>query len=426
MKKINIKIIASVLILGILALISCKKKYDLPPSRADLPVSGYITIDSIFKAYIKYYQGTSPAPTTWFKFHTDLNLVCTVTADEVSGNIYKTVYVQDSTGTMQINLIASGGLFVGDKIRINLNGCILNDYAKMVQLDSVDITKRVQKISSGNVVTATKMTMAQVKSTGPGGLLKYQGKLVLLDTVEFDAGAKGMEFADPIGKYSGDRNLVNASGNVIDVRTSGYAKFAGYTIPCGKGSVAAIVTQYNTTPQLTIRDYNEVKLSSGGCPLVMKTFDDNSVTSGGWSTYNVSGSINWTPGTYSGQTYGNITNYISGTNYPCETWLISPPLDLTNASNPRFSFISAYSYSGPTLQVYVSTSYTSGNPTTASTFTLLAPQPPLSTGSYAWVSSGNISLSAFKSPNTRIAFKYSGTSSAGSTWEVDNIAVFAD
>ncbi|MGZ3882619.1 MAG: DUF5689 domain-containing protein [Bacteroidia bacterium] len=419
----NIKIITLVLVLGMLVFISCKKKYDLPPPRPAIAVSGYITIDSIRARYLKYYQGTAPAPTTWYKFHSDLNLMCTVTADEVSGNIYKTVYVEDSTGTLQISLMASGGLAVGDKIRINLNGCVLNDYAKMVQLDSVDVLQRIQKISSGNPVSATKMTMAQVKSTGPGGLLKYQGKLVLLDTVEFDAGSKGQEYADPIGKYSGDRNLVNASGNLIDVRTSGYAKFAGYIIPCGKGSLAAIVTQYNSTPQLTIRDYSEVKLSSGGCPLVLKTFDDGSVTSGGWSAFNVSGSINWTTASYSGQTYGNITNYVSGVNYACETWMISPPMDISNGSNPRFSFESAYNYSGPTLQVLVSTNYNSGNPTTATWTTL---SPTLSSGSWNWTNSGTVSLASFKSANTRIAFKYSGTSSAGSTWEVDNISVFAD
>ncbi|MGZ4037420.1 MAG: choice-of-anchor J domain-containing protein, partial [Bacteroidia bacterium] len=65
----------------------------------------------------------------------------------------------------------------------------------------------------------------------------------------------------------------------------------------------------------------------------------------------------------------------------------------------------------------------SGNPTTATWTTL---SPTLSSGSWNWTNSGTVSLASFKSANTRIAFKYSGTSSAGSTWEVDNISVFAD
>src|ERR1041385_6004927 len=123
MKKINI--IALGLFAGILFLSSCKKKFDLP-AKQDIPVSGYITIDSIYKKFINYYPMAGPSPAKLFRFSTDINLECTVTADETSGNIYKTVYVEDATGGLQIKLMASGGLYAGDKIRINLNGVVLD------------------------------------------------------------------------------------------------------------------------------------------------------------------------------------------------------------------------------------------------------------------------------------------------------------
>jgi len=411
------------LLAGVLFFTSCKKKYELPP-RTDIPVSGYITIDSIYKKYINYYQNSLPAPTRVFKFSSDINLVCTVTADETSGNIYKTVYVEDGTGALTVKLIATGGLFVGDKIRINLNGVVLDDYGKTVQLDSIDIAKHVVKISSGNNVTPTKITINQLTSIGSGGLLKYQSRLITLDSVEFDGTSKNVVYADAMGKYSLDRYITNASGTLVDVRTSGYSKFASYLTPCGKGLFTGILNQYGTTPQLTIRDIKEVQMSSGGCPIVVKTFNDQNITSGGWSTYNVTGSINYTIGNYGGQLYANISNYVSGSNQVCETWLISPSLNLTSATNPHFSFSSAYKYTGPALEVWVSTNYTSGAPSSA-TWTQLTGFA-LSPGNFAWTGSGSISLSSYMSANTRFAFKYTGTASTGSTWEIDNITVYTD
>jgi hypothetical protein len=283
------------------------------------------------------------------------------------------------------------------------------------------------KISSGNIVTPTKITVNQLNqftTLGSGNLLKYQSRLITLDSMEFDGTSKNVVYADAVGKYSLDRYITNASGTLVDVRTSGYSKFASYLTPCGKGSFTAILNQYGTTPQLTIRDIKEVQMNSGGCPIVIKTFDDQNIVSGGWSTYNVTGSINYTIGNYGGQLYANISNYVSSANQVCETWLISPSLNLASATNPRFSFSSAYKYTGPALEVWVSTNYTSSAPSTA-TWTQLT-GITLSPGNFTWTGSGNISLSSYMSPNTRFAFKYIGTGTTGSTWEIDNVTVYAD
>lgn len=411
------------IIVGMTVFISCKKTFDLPAPQQEPAVSGYITIDSIYKKFIAYYK-TPPSPSKLFRFQDDVNLICTVTADETSGNIYKGVYVEDATGGLKINLLNFGGLYVGDKIRINLNGVLLNDYGRVVQLDSLDIIKHVVKLSSGNPVTPTKVTFNQFVFLNGAGISPMQSRLVMVDSVEFISSEKGLTFADTSSaKYSLDRTILNANSQQIIVRSSGYANFAKSIIPCGKGSMVAIVGQFNADIQLTIRDFREVKLASGGCPLLIKTFNDQSVASGGWSNYNVSGTINWTFGTYNGQLYGQASNYVAGSNIACETWLISPPINTSNSASPRFSFQSAYKYTGPALEVYASTNYTSGDPT-AATWTLL--NPTLSSGNFAWVNSGNISLNAFKSTNTRIAFKYSGTASAGSTWEIDDIAVYGE
>ncbi len=416
MKKISLIIL--VCSMAMLTL-NCRKKFDNPPKKADPANTSSITIDSIYKRYNNYYGCGTCSPTVYYKFSGDVNLTCTVTADEVSGNIYKSVYVKDATGALLIKLINSGGLYVGDQIRINLNGVILDDYGKMVQLDSIDTEKRIVKINTGNIVTPTKVTMNQLLALNTYSLSNFQGRLVILDSVEFDIGSKNQLYSDAIFKTSVDRTLINAYGKSVTVRTSGYSNFASNTMPCGKGQLTAVVSQYNSTIQLTLRDVNEVKFASGNCPYIAKNYEDADLTKGGWTTFNVTGNINWTIGTIGGS-YASISNYSGGANILCETWLISPSINLSLASNPVFSFRSAYSYTGPAIQTYISTNYISGNPTTA-TWTLL--NPVLSPGSFSWTPSGNIILNSFKTSNVRIGFKYSGTSTAGSTWEIDDVGV---
>lgn len=401
---------------------ACKKEFDLPPKKSDPAVSGYIKIDSIYKVYTKHYK-TPPSPTTMYRFPDDVNLECVVTADETSGNIYKGVYVEDGTGALKINLTDFGGLYVGDKIRINLKGALLNDYGRVVQLDSINIEKRVVKLSSGNPVVPKKVTFNEFILLNAIGISPMQSRLVLLDSVEFAGGDKGQLFADPVGKNSIDRTLLSADGKQIIVRSSGYANFAGNAIPCGKGTLIAVVGQFNSTIQMIIRDFREVKLAPGGCPLLIKTFNDGSLTGGGWSNVNVNGSVNWKVGSYNGKIYGEISNYSFGSNSACETWLISPAINTSGAANPSFSFETAKNYSGPDLEVFVSTDYNGGSPASAS-WTKLT--PPMSGGSWNWVNSGKLSLTPFKSANTRIGFKYTGTNSSGSTWELDDITVYAE
>jgi hypothetical protein len=401
---------------------ACKKKFDLPAEPAPLPASSYITIDSIKKVYSAYYSPTA-TPTSAFKFNTDVTLRCMVTADEVSGNLYKSVFVRDNTGAIQLKLVSAGGLAVGDSITVNLNGVILNDYGKLIQLDSIQLEKKVRKISSGSTIDATKVTMQQLITNLP----KWESKLIRLDSVEFDNGGKSQPYADAVNKQSIDRTIINATGTSMIVRTSGYSNFAAVPIPCGKGSITAIVGQYNGTVQLTLRSINDVALSSGNCPILVKNFNDN-IGSGGWTTAYPTGTMNpnntvipWTIGKFGGKSYANITNYSNFTNKLCESWLLSPALNLTNTNNPMLSFINACNFSGPVIQAFVSTNYTTGNDPNTATWTALTFS--LSSGGFAWVNSGNIPLSAYKTSNVTIAFKYTGTSTSGKTWEIDDVAI---
>lgn len=404
MKK-NLFIYTAVIVTG---LSSCKKEFDTPPENV-LATGNIITLDSL----VNTYQGTD------VRFTSDVSTYGVVTADEVDGNLYKNVYIQSGDAAINVRLLSGGGLYRGDSIRINLNGTKLTRYNGMLQLDSVDIDRNVVK-QAVNVTVNPKVVNITDLTTD------MQSQLIQLNNVEFNALELSMTWADAVNQQSEDRTLTDCSGNTVIVRTSGFANYAGLQIPQGNGSLVAIVGVYGSTIQLYLRSLTEATnmtgaRCSGNPPYLYKDFEDASATSGGWSTQIVTGTANWTTnstGAVFGSRYGQCSAFGTGSN--SEVWLISPAVDLSAATNPIFHFQNACNYSGANIEVYVSTNYTSGAPSSA-TWTLVS--PVLSTGSWSWVASGNISLTSYLTANTRIAFKYTGTSSTAKTWELDEITI---
>lgn len=415
MKKITTNLFILITALSIIS--ACKKEYDLPPvkSAAELNKINIANIKAKFNTNLNY------------KFKADSSLYCVVTADEVSGNLYKDIFVKDATGALHIKLINSGGLYIGDSIRINIKGAILNDYSDLIQLDSVDSEKNIVKLSSGTNPVPMVTTIANILAN-TAATSSIQSRLVQLNNVEFVSSDQNQTFADAVGKASINRILKSCDGKTLTVRTSGYSNFASQLTPSGNGSFIGIVSEFSGTKQMVLRNANELKMTGALCGgtntntsgYLNKNFDDNSITSGGWTKQNVSGTIDWATATFGGQTFAKISNFVSSANVPCETWLISPAINLSSSTAPVLSFNNAYKFTGAALELYVSTNYTGGLPSTA-TWTQI--NYTLSSGNYVFVSSGSLPLSAYKTANTRIAFKYKGTSSDGSTWEIDDIVV---
>ena len=406
MKNKYILILSSIL----LGLSSCKKEFDSPPENV-IPTGYVLTLDSL----LNMYQGTP------IHFNQDYSVYAVVTADEVDGNLYKSIFIQNGNSALNLRLLNSGGVYVGDSIRIYLKGTVLSMYNGMMQLDSVDVDKNIIKQSTNVVVEPTNVNIADIDAS-------WQSRLIKIDSAEFAALELSQTYADAVNQTSENRTLTDCNGNTILVRTSGYANYAGNLIAQGNGSLVAIVGVYGTDLQLYIRSLGEVQMNGARCtgsaPYLFKDFEDNSISSGGWSIQNVSGSINWNTnsvGATSGSYYGQCTNYSGGTNYACDTWYISPSMNLSGATNPVVDFLNAYNYSGAPLELYISTDYVSGLPSTG-TWTQLTGWT-ISGGSWSWVT-GTSNLSAYKTSNVHIAFRYTGTSSDGSTWEIDDIKVY--
>jgi len=125
--------------------------------------------------------------------------------------------------------------------------------------------------------------------------------------------------------------------------------------------------------------------------------------------------------------YAKMTGFVSSVNNPNDDWLISPSINLTDASSISLSFFHAHKYGVDTintLQLMVTDSYTSGT-IDPSTWTPVS-FPLSDQKTWNFLNSGYISLEAYKGKaNVRFAFRYRSTATAGATWEIKNVTLRA-
>ena len=398
---------------------SCNKTYDNPPVN-EVPIGNVISIGDLKDEY----------PGNAVTIDSNYTIFGNITSEETNGNFYKEVFIQDLSGAIKLKLKASGGLYIGDSVRINVQGLTMSDYGELIQLDNVDVDQQVVKIATEKFITPYEATIGQLS------LSEDQSRLVKLNNVEFSE--LGMTYADAVNLSTGSRTLSDCNGNIMSVRSSGYANFADDTLPSGNGSITGIFTIYNSEKQFVIRDINEVTMDSsrcnaggggsgGGGDYLYKDFDDGSLTSGGWKTFWSGTNPNIGEWEMLFGTIAKASNYSNSTNYACESWLVSPNFDLSSATNPYLIFDNVTRYNGAQLELYISSNYdgVSNHDIQGTWFNLTSYVPNWDTYNFDLdlVSSGNTDLTGFISPSVAIAYKYIGSNSDGATWEVDNIVV---
>ncbi len=429
-------IFTAVLLLGITALFlnSCVKQPPEAPPVSNIPFNPdkVMTIQQIKNIYID----SSGA----YTFTDTISLFAVVTADESSGNIYKSVYAQDNTGAIQLNFINSGGLYVGDSIRILLLGSTIDQYHDLNQIQNLKVSENILKLKTDVIIEPELTTIAEIKSNRS----YWESRLIKLDSVQFTEAMLGETFADTVNLTTENRDLEDCESNGMIVRTSGYANFAGKLLPEGNGSIVAIETFYasgsNVTDQLIIRNYNEVQLTGTRCgsggggviePVAEVNEEFNSVEDytdvalPGWTNIIVEGNRRWQGKTFSGNKYAQASGYNSNLD-AMETWLITPPV-INTSGDKILTFKGAIAYwehlpGNVPMTVMASTDYDGSNFETA-TWTELSPNlPDENSANYSWVESGDVSLANFVG-NVAIAFKYTGSGTETTSFQVDDVVI---
>ncbi len=199
----------------------------------------------------------------------DTNIIIkgVVTANDESGNFYKEIYLQDSTGALNIRLNSSA-LYpdypIGQLVYVKCNGLYLGIYNGVYQLGSGANVDRIEEPffndylykSDGGVPAEPKLlTIPELNDIDLGILIKIEG-------VQFQNTAQ--TYADSINHTDRTTVIEDCSGHPLDVRTSGYAVFANDSLPKGNGSIIGIHGKFKDY-QLKIRTTSEVNLTGARC-----------------------------------------------------------------------------------------------------------------------------------------------------------------
>ncbi len=364
-----------------------------------------------------------------------------VCANDVSGNVYKQLILNDATGGISFSINITGmypEFPVGTRMIVDCNGLTLGKSGGQVQLGIKPYDSYVSRLEpkvffnkifvTGQNETVTPI-MASIKSINDNMLYK----MVTLEDVQVITSDLGKTWSDPFATTN--RYVEDFYGNKIWVRTSSYANFANIIMPSTRGNLTAVLTKFNSDYQLIIRELKDVNLTNPRYTMIIaQDFNSASlgstITIGGWKSKYTAGTKNWicmssvVNGTTQYYAELNANNSSEASNV---SWLVSPQVDLTGKESPKLFFHTAFNnWAGNgTLQVFISTNY-NGTDVDAATWTAIpgATIATQSDGATNLVESGIIDLSQYNS-NIYLGFKYtSAGGGSATTYRIDNVKIF--
>lgn len=203
----------------------------------------------------------------------DWQLKVRVTGNDIQGNIYNQIAVQDESGEGLLICIQKGGLFgflpVGQEILVNLKGLYIGIYGNNVQIGvpytntsgrtfpsrmNINVWNDHFKIlgaADASKVVPEKFDVSKLKDMAY--VKSHRGKLMTLENVEMDKADGKLAWAPEADKDAGNgvSRTVKINGKaqkLMVVRSSTYADFAAKAMPTGKVNLTGIFTVYATNP----------------------------------------------------------------------------------------------------------------------------------------------------------------------------------
>lgn len=370
----------------------------------------------------------------------DMMIKAVVTGNDVSGNIYNQVSVQDASGAIIIAINGSGlsgYLPVGQEILVNLKGLYIGNYRKLPQIGGVNTKLSDGTLSMGKIERAVWNEHFKILNPGEADastvvpeefdLTKLTdaaymdanvGKLMTLKKVKF-ASANGTNVWAPDDTNT-SLELIDAetgkkisSSNLV-VRNSGYSKFANEVVPQGVFDITGIFTRYNNTWQIVLRSTDDLK--SVVLAYLSEPFD---ASQGNFTIDNIKLADGvefvwkWASAAYGMKASG----YVNGSKQELQSRLKSPAIDLKSAKSAKLMFDQAINYASDIKQeckVQISTD--------GKTWTDLDVQSYPAGNSWDFVSS-TADLTKYCGKTIYIGFLYSSSPTGAPTWEVKNFAV---
>ena len=365
-----------------------------------------------------------------------------VSSSDYTGNFYKEFYMQDdlenpSAGIkVSINQVDSYNQFnVGREVYIKLQGLYVGETNsgdgviaiggggnaagdEISEISENRASDCILRSSNSFSLVPLALNLSEINDS-------HIGLYVSALSAQFSAGLDGLTYVDPDEDYDTQRDLESCiDSGTLKLETSAFSNFNDSMLPTdGSGTITGIITRdyFGDNRVMMLNTKDDVNFDSSRCdPLFADDFSSNNLNN--WTVVSVSGEQQWeiTP-------YGNpapsakISGFSGGSNAN-EDWLITNTIDLNSLSTVTLNFQSVVRYNGPSLEVYASSDYSGGNPTSDGTWTELSVILDTDSSSWSsWTDSGNIDLTSYAGGNVYIAFKYISTSSESATYEIDNV-----
>ena len=213
----------------------------------------------------------------------DIQIKGLVTGNDIEGNIYNQVFIDDGTGAF-IVCINQGGLFgylpVGQEVLISLKGLYIGAYGQQgeigVPYTSASGSTYVSRMSrfiwqdhyrligTANPAAVQPEVFDTKRITNEAYLESHCGKLMTLKGVELQGADGTAVYAPTDGSVTltancANRNFKGLPSNQIVLRTSSYADFAGNAMPQGLVDVTGIFTRYRNTWQILMRSTADIQ-----------------------------------------------------------------------------------------------------------------------------------------------------------------------
>lgn len=265
-----------------LTLTSCQGDFDEPVKTADEVGIGNSSIDTTnvvsiaqLKEKYKNYINTSYS---YKKVEEPMEIKGYVTGNDVQGNLYNELVIDDGTGAITIG-VAQGGLYglfpVGAEVIIELNGLSVGNYGLHPQIGTPYTSAKGQN-SIGRMsravwnqhfrLTGKSKTIDPIdfnsswKPASDG--LTYSGKLVTMKNVSFKGADGKKTFANASAGPGSVSTYFNELPTTTMVYTSNFADFASNPLPQGKVNVTGILKRYNNSWELIIRSLDDIEVRS--------------------------------------------------------------------------------------------------------------------------------------------------------------------
>lgn len=248
----------------------------------EIAETNVITIGSLKE---KYESVINASTNSYEQITEDVQIKGRVVGNDIGGNIYNEVSIDDGTGAILI-CISQGGLFsylpVGQEIVVDLKGLYIGGYGKQAEIGMpytnakgnsyVSRMSRVlwnKHFKLTGVADASKVVAEEFdvsKRTNEEYFTANNGKLMTIKNVEFTnadgkttfAPSEEKDAANSVNRGLSQNGKPIATSSIV-VRTSSYADFAAKQLPTGKLNITGVFTRYRTTWQILIRDERDIQ-----------------------------------------------------------------------------------------------------------------------------------------------------------------------